>query len=129
MFTKVTHMTVIVNNQDDALRFYTEKLGFKVHTDEMFGGMRWLTINLASDKNFELALMLAETPEDKAVVGKQGGSKPFFNLETDDCRKDYEILSKHGVKFLEGPQEHPWGIGASFEDLYGNVIYMCQTPR
>lgn len=128
MLKKVTHLTVFVNNQDEALKFYTEKLGFTVHTDAPMDGLRWLTLCLADQKDFELAIMQAETPQEKALVGKQGGDKPLFCVESTDCKKDYEKLSGLGVAFESKPQEEPWGISASFKDLYGNHIYMCQ-PR
>lgn len=128
MLTKITHVTLFVSNQDEALRFYTEKLGFKLNTDEKFGDMRWLTVNLPDQKEFELVLMAATTPEEKAVVGKQGGAKPLFSLGTSDCKKDYEKLKGLGVKFTSEPKEEPWGISASFQDLDGNNIYMCQMP-
>ncbi len=127
MFKSITHFTLFVTDQNKALAFYKDTLGFKLHTDEKFGNMRWLTLNLPGQKDLELVLMLAETPEEKALVGKQAASKPFFNIDTDNCQKDYDALVKKGVTFLEKPEKHPWGIGTSFKDLYGNVIYMCQT--
>lgn len=127
MITKVTHLTLFVNNQDEALTFYTEKLGFKVHTDAMFGpDFRWLTLCPAQQPDFEVAVILAQTPEEKALVGKQAAGKPLFSLETNDCKKDYETLLAHGVKSAQEPKEEPWGISAAFFDMAGNLIYMCQ---
>lgn len=127
MIANISHLTLFVTNQDEALKFYTEKVGFKVHTDAMFGeNFRWLTLNLPNQNDFELVLMPVETPEEKALVGKQGAKKPFFSLATTDCKADYERLTKLGVKFSQKPTEEPWGISAGFEDLYGNSIYMCQ---
>ena len=128
MLTKITHLTLFVSNQDEALRFYTEKLGFKVHTDHMLGSFRWLTLNLPGQKDVELVLMLGETPEEKALVGKQGGSKPFLSLETDNLKKDYDELTKRGVHFVDTPKEEPWGMSATLKDLYGNMLYLCQPP-
>src|SRR5579862_9253829 len=129
MITKITHLTLFVTSQDDALAFYT-KLGFQVHSDAMFGdNMRWLTLNLPDQADFELALMPAETAEEKALVGKQGAKKPFFCFATTDCKKDYELLKSKGVKFQQEPNEEPWGISAGFEDLYGNALYMCQEIK
>jgi catechol 2,3-dioxygenase-like lactoylglutathione lyase family enzyme len=127
MITKVTHLTLFVTNQDNALKFYTESLGFKVHTDAMFGpDFRWLTICPPEQPDFEIAILKAETPEEKALVGKQGAGKPFFSLATTDCRKDFELLSSRGVKFAQEPKVEEWGISAAFQDLEGNMIYMCQ---
>ena len=125
MFTKITHITLFVTNQDDALNFY-KKLGFEVHTDANFGEMRWLTICLPSQKDMEVALIKAENETEKALVGKQAATKPLLSLESNNCQKDYEILSNAGVKFLEKPAEQPWGISTALQDLYGNMIYICQ---
>src|SRR3989304_4171152 len=105
MFTKITHITMFVHNQDEALAFY-QKLGFVVHTDAMFGPMRWLTLHLPEQKDTELVLMLAETAQEKALVGAQGALKPFISFETTDCQKDYERLKVAGVKFTEEPAKH-----------------------
>src|SRR5438105_2350383 len=126
MITKITHLSIFVTNQDEALQFY-KKLGFSLHTDEQFGDLRWLTLCLPQQSDVEIALILAATPEEKALVGKQAASKPLFSVETDDCKRDYEILKAHGVTFLEAPAEQPWGISTALKDLYGNTIYMCQT--
>lgn len=130
MLTKITHFSLFVLNQDEAKNFYTEKLGFKVHTDAVFGASRWLTLHLPKQHDVELAIILAESAEEKALVGKQACSKPLFSLETSDCKKDYESLSKHGVQFIGIPEEQPWGISVSLKDLYGNLIYVCQhSPK
>lgn len=125
MLTKVTHLTLFVIDQDAALDFY-KKIGFEVHTDADFDGFRWLTMCLPEQKDFEFALIKAETPEEQALVGKQAGEKPLFNLETNDCRNDYERLKGVGVTFIEEPAEQPWGVSAAFNDVSGNVIYMCE---
>lgn len=126
MITKVSHLTLFVHNQDEALQFYTHNLGFKVHTDAQFGPMRWLTIHPAQQPDFEIALLLATTAEEKALVGKQAALKPFISLETTDCKADYEQLKALGVEFMDTPTEQPWGISVACKDLYGNMIYMCQ---
>ncbi len=126
MFTKITHITLFVHDQNEALEFYTKKLGFKIHTDANFEGFRWLTLNLAEQPEFELVLMPATTQEEKDLVGKQGADKPLINLETSNCYRDFQVLSNAGVKFIQEPKDEPWGISACFVDLYGNNIYMCQ---
>lgn len=125
MFTKITHLTLFVHNQDDALSFY-KKLGFSIHTDAQFGATRWLTLHLPEQKDVELVLMQAETEPEKALVGKQGAAKPFITLESTDCYKDYEKLKASGIQFTEEPAKQPWGISVGFNDLYGNSIYICQ---
>jgi predicted enzyme related to lactoylglutathione lyase len=126
MLIKITHLTLFVNNQEKALAFY-QKLGFIVHTDAQFGPMRWLTLHLPNDKNFELVLMLAEDDFEKALVGKQGGNKPFFSLETDDCKGDYERLKNAGVTFVQEPKDEQWGTSTACLDSEGNAIYIVQS--
>lgn len=129
MITRITHLSLFVKSQDDALKFYTEKLGFKVHTDAASNGIRWLTLNPASQPDFEIAIMAAENKEEEDLVGKQGAKKPLICVASNDCKKDYEELSKKGVKFLGAPEQQPWGIAVSFEDLYGNIIYMVEAAK
>ncbi len=128
MFTKITHITLFVHDQDAALDFY-KKLGFSVHTDATFGSMRWLTLNLPGHKDMELVLMKAETDTEKALVGKQAADKPFISFESNDAHKDYERLKALNIQGLEKPEAQPWGISFGFKDLYGNAIYVCQPNQ
>lgn len=129
MITNISHITLFTNSQENSLAFYTEKLGFKVHTDAQFGAMRWLTLCAPNQPNMELVLMLAETPEEKILVGKQGAHKPFLSLQSSDCIGDYERLRKAGVVFLDEPKHEPWGISVTLKDIDGNMIYMCQPSE
>lgn len=127
MITKITNITLFVNNQDDALNFYSNILGFKIHTDAIMGkGFRWLTICLKNQPDVEIALMPASTPEEKALVGKQAASIPLLCLQTDDCKKDYDLLKAKGVVFIDEPKEESWGISATCKDLYGNLLFINQ---
>lgn len=126
MISKITHLTLLVHDQDEALSFYTEKLNFKKHTDVYFGPDRWLTICTQEQPNFELALMVAQDDE-KNVVGRQSGTKPFFALETTNCYADYQLFSSRGVMFLTEPKDEVWGISALFKDLYGNILLLNQS--
>ena len=125
MITKLTHGTVFVHDQNEALAFY-QKLGFGVHTDVTFDGFRWLTLNLPEQPEVEVALLPALNEEEKALVGKQCAKKPLLSLESSDCQKDYDRLSELGITFVEKPAEQPWGISAMMTDLYGNLLYLCQ---
>lgn len=127
MLTHITHITLFVADQAEALAWYM-KLGFVVHTDVQFGESRWLTISFPDQKTLEVALVLALTDDEKKLVGKQGVSdKPVMSFETTNCRGDYEQLQQQGVSFVEAPVEHPWGVAVAFFDLYGNMLYMCQS--
>jgi hypothetical protein len=71
---------------------------------------------------------LAETDEDRALVGKQGGSQPLSRIVTDDCMTEYRLMKNAGVKFHGEPKVEPYGTGVTLEDLYGHKIYMNQEP-
>lgn len=125
MLGKVTHLTIFVQNQDEALDFYTNKMGYRLHTDASFGDTRWLTVCPQGEDDFEIALILAKG-EAKAIVGKQSAAEPLAAFYTDDCEKTYVEMKKNGVKFLSEPKKEDWGTGALFEDLYGNKFYLNQ---
>jgi catechol 2,3-dioxygenase-like lactoylglutathione lyase family enzyme len=127
MIKKMTHITILVKDQDQALKFYTEKLGFEIHTDaKMEDGTRWLTLVLPGQIDLEFSLLKPETKEGLDQVGKQGGVYGIGIFETDDCNKTYELLKARGVDFIGEPTEEPWGIGVTFKDLYGNQFYLNQ---
>lgn len=125
VITRVSHFTLLVSNQDEALAYYRDKLGFKIHTDAMFGELRWLTISPELDPHFEIALMLPG-PENEGFVGKQAGSYPLLAFETKDCVATYNALKAKGIVFNGEPKTESWGTGVSFNDLYGNMIYLSQ---
>ncbi len=125
---KVKIISVLVFDQDAAIEFYTRKLGFELREDKPFGESRWVTISLPKNTDLTLALELAKTADDKAIVGKQAGSHAFLGLDTADCMGDYKRMKTLGVKFLGEPQSGPWGTGVQSEDLYGNKIFISQEP-
>jgi catechol 2,3-dioxygenase-like lactoylglutathione lyase family enzyme len=125
---RVKIITVLVLDQDAAIEFYTRKLGFELREDKSFGESRWFTISLPKNSDLTLALELAKTADDKAIVGKQGGSHAFLGLDTSDCVGDYTRMKPLGVKFLGEPQSGPSGTGLHRKDLYGNKIFMSQEP-
>jgi catechol 2,3-dioxygenase-like lactoylglutathione lyase family enzyme len=126
MITHVTHVTIWVKNQDDALKFYRDQLGFKVITDDAttIPNYRWLTIAPPQQTNLEIALNLATTPEQLAGVGKQG----IFVLASTDVQADYAALKAKDVKIQSGLNVNPWGSDFIFEDLYGNDFNVVQPP-
>jgi catechol 2,3-dioxygenase-like lactoylglutathione lyase family enzyme len=136
MIRRLSHATIFVTNQDEALEFYREKLGFKVHTDAMVGEhFRWLTIGTNDQPDFELILMepkpgmlmdeeTAQTVRSLVAKGVLGAG--VFN--TDDCRGTYEELKAKGVQFLSEPTERPYGVEAVFKDNSGNWFSLTE-PR
>jgi uncharacterized glyoxalase superfamily protein PhnB len=123
---RISLLNVLVKNQDSAIEFYTRKLGFAVMEDVPFGPKRWVTIRLPDDPVLSIALNLAESEQDLALVGKQAGSQPLFSLATDDCLAEYRRMKKAGVTFQGEPEVQPYGTGVLLDDLYGNKIYLNQ---
>jgi catechol 2,3-dioxygenase-like lactoylglutathione lyase family enzyme len=134
MIRKMSHATIFVNNQDEALEFYRDKLGFQVHTDAKVGeDFRWLTLNVPDQPDFEIVLMEPkpgmlmdeETARQlRAIMDKGVLGAGVFN--TDDCRKTYEELKGKGVEFLSEPAERHYGIEVVFKDNSGNWFSLTQ---
>jgi catechol 2,3-dioxygenase-like lactoylglutathione lyase family enzyme len=125
---RLSLLGVYVKDQDAAIEFYTNKLGFVLVEDVPFGRQRWVTLRLPDDDVVSISLNLAQTDADRALVGHQGGSQPYFGIVTDDCIREYRSMKSAGVTFHGEPQVQPYGTGVTLEDLYGNKIYMNQEP-
>ena len=127
----IRHITLLVRDVDEALKFYTEKLGFvkRLDTKVWFDTVRWVTISFKDQPDVELTLVLADTEEKEMAVGKQTGEHIFLTIRTDNFDQDYNDLKSKGVNFMTHPEEREWGIDAVFEDLYGNLIDLIQPPE
>ncbi|MCL4429203.1 MAG: VOC family protein [Chloroflexi bacterium] len=123
---KIGHITLLVKDQDEALKFYTETLGFQKRQDLPLGNMRWVTVSPKGQTDLELTFVVADSEEKRKSMGKQAGDHVFLTLETDDCRKEYKALKAKGVKFYGKPEVQAWGIDVVFEDLYGNLLDLVQ---
>jgi uncharacterized glyoxalase superfamily protein PhnB len=115
---KVAIVTVAVADQDEALRWFTEKLGFVKRMDWPGSNTRFLTVS--TEEQPDLQLVLASWFPDH--VGKNA---PIV-LHTADCRQTFELLKQRGVEFTNAPEAKPWGIQAVFKDLYGNSYALVQ---
>ena len=120
--------SLLVKDYDEAISFYSGKLGFVVAEDVPMGPDRWVTIALPNSHETVFALHVAKSDSDLALVGKQGGSFPFLGITTNDCLRDYQRLKALGVKFQGEPEVRPYGTGVMLEDLYGNKIFLNQEP-
>ena len=137
MISRMSHATIFVNNQDEALAFYRDKLGFQLHTDAMVGpDFRWLTINAPNQPDFEIILMepkagmLMDEPtanQLREIMNKGVLGAGAFN--TDDCRGTYEEMKSKGVVFVSEPAERPYGIEAVFKDNSGNWFSLTQPSE
>jgi len=121
---RVTLVKLLVNDQDEALEFYTKKLGFAVAEDSRLGDYRWLLVRLPDNEQFCINLDIANTADRKALVGRQAADAPLFSIETDDCMSEYIALRERGVEFEGEPEVRPYGTGVLMKDLYGNKIYL-----
>jgi len=128
-----------VHDQEEALAFYTQKLGFEVRVDATLpelGNFRWLTVGPVGQPDVAIALMAIpgapvfddETAEQVRTVMAKGAAGTIF-LSTDDCRATYEELKGRGVQFIEPPHETPYGIDSSFRDPSGNHIRLAQLSE
>ena len=126
-----------VDDQDEALAFYTSKLGMEVRSDvtlpEM-GDFRWLTVGPADQPDIAIVLMAipgapvmdAQTQQQVRELMSKGFAGTVF-LTTEDVRADYEELKARGIEFTEVPEERPYGIDSAFRDPSGNHIRLTQV--
>ena len=133
---KIANAQLWVQDQDEALAFYTDKVGMEVRADVTvpeLGNFRWLTVGLAG-QDVSIVLMAipgppvmdAETTEQVRTLTAKGFAGTIF-LTTDDCQASYEELKDRGVDFVEEPEERPYGIDSAFHDPSGNNIRLTQV--
>jgi predicted enzyme related to lactoylglutathione lyase len=134
---KITNAQLWVHDQDEALAFYTEKVGMEVRADVTvpeLGNFRWLTVSPPGQADVSIVLMAipgppvmdAETAEQvKTLMGKGFAGTVF--LTTDDVQASYEELKGRGVDFVEEPEERPYGIDSAFRDPSGNNFRLTQV--
>ena len=136
MLTNLNTVQVWVHDQDEALAFYTEKLGLELRDDVTvpeLGDFRWLTVGVPGQDNVSITLMAVpgapvfdeETRQQIVSLMAKGAASGLF-FATDDCQKTYEELKARGVEFTQEPTEQPYGIDAGFRDPSGNHARMMQ---
>jgi predicted enzyme related to lactoylglutathione lyase len=134
---RISTAQVWVHDQDEALAFYTQKLGMEVRSDASLpemGDFRWLTVGPAGQEDVAIVLMAIpgppvmdeETAHEVRVLMAKGFAGTVF-LTTDDCQASYEELKGRGVEFTEAPEERPYGIDAGFRDPSGNSFRLTQV--
>ena len=124
-----------VRDQDEALAFYVDKLGFRVHTDVKNGDYRWLTVQHPEQPSFQLGLLTPGPPVHdeataqalRAIVAK--GAMPPLVLSVDDCHAAYDRMRSRGVEFTQQPEERFGTVDAGFRDPSGNGWKMIETRR
>jgi predicted enzyme related to lactoylglutathione lyase len=133
---RIASAQVWVHDQDEALAFYTQRLGMEVRADVTLPEMnfRWLTVGPAGQPDVSIVLMAipgppvmdAETAEQVRALMAKGFAGTIF-LTTDDCHAAYEALRARGVEFVDPPEERPYGIDSSFRDPSGNHMRLTQV--
>jgi catechol 2,3-dioxygenase-like lactoylglutathione lyase family enzyme len=117
----IASVTLLVRDYDDAIAFFTQKLGFSLAEDTPLEEQkRWVRVVPPQTTGTSLLLAKASTPAQLAAVGRQAGERVFLFLHTDDLQRDYTAMREAGVNFHEAPRRENYGTVAVFEDLYGN---------
>ena len=122
MKQQIAQIALVVNDYDEAIKFYTEKLNFTLVEDTVLSATkRWVLVKPKNSDGCGLLLAKAVTEEQKSRVGNQTGGRVFLFLFTDDFWRDYNKMLAEGIKFIREPAEEEYGIVTVFEDLYGNL--------
>ena len=122
MHQKLALISLVVNDYDEAIQFYTEKLNFDLVEDtEMSPSKRWVIVAPKGSQGCSLLLAKAANEEQQSRVGNQTGGRVFLFLYTDDFWRDYQLMLEKGVEFTEKPREEVYGTVVVFKDLYGNL--------
>ena len=125
----LAHVTLVVRDYDEAIAFYTEKLGFTLVEDTKLNrDKRWVLVAPPGSNTTRLLLAKADGAAQEKVIGNQTGGRVFLFLYTDDFDRDYSSMRATGVSFLEAPRDEVYGRVAVLEDLYGNKFDLLE-PR
>lgn len=122
MKQRLAHIAVVVDDYDEAIRFYTEKLHFNLVEDSRLSeSKRWVLVRPKGSNECCLLLAKAANEEQKSRVGNQTGGRVFLFLHTDDFERDYRNLLDNQIEIVRTPQKEEYGTVAVFKDLYGNL--------
>ena len=118
----IAHIALVVKDYDEAISFYTEKLGFDLIEDtKMNETKRWVVISPRGSNSCKLLLAKAANAEQLSRVGNQTGGRVFLFLYTNNFQKNYDAYRSKGIEFVRGPSRESYGTVAVFKDLYGNL--------
>lgn len=128
MNRRIALTTLVVADYDEAIAWYTGKLGFQLLEDLDQGHKRWVVVGPSDGSAAALLLARASNDEQRSRIGNQTGGRVGFFLNTDDFRRDHAAMLAAGVEFLEAPREEPYATVVVFRDLYGNTWDLLE-PR
>lgn len=122
MIQRLAHIAIVVNNYDEAIEFYTEKLHFDLIEDtQLSETKRWVLVKPKGQDGCCLLLAKAANEEQRSRVGNQTGGRVFLFLHTDDFERDFKNLIDNKVEIVRQPSKEEYGTVAVFKDLYGNL--------
>ena len=127
----IVHVALVVRDYDEAIEFYTNKLGFTLLEDtyQPEQDKRWVVVAPPGSQGTTLLLARASNPEQATFIGNQSGGRVFLFLNTDDFWRDYKDFASRGVKFVRAPKEEEYGTVAVFQDLYGNLWDLLELKK
>jgi catechol 2,3-dioxygenase-like lactoylglutathione lyase family enzyme len=118
----IAHIALVVDDYDEAIKFYTQKLNFNLIEDTVLSETkRWVLVAPGGSSECKLLLAKAANDEQKRHVGNQTGGRVFLFLHTDNFERDYHDLKAKGIEFVRQPAKESYGTVAVFRDLYGNL--------
>ena len=128
MKQSIIHISLVVDDYDDALDFYINKLHFELVEDtyQPEQDKRWVVVSPPGTDGVALLLAKASKPEQRPFIGNQAGGRVFLFLRTDDFWRDFNSMKEKGIHFVREPSEQDYGTVAVFEDLYGNLWDLLQ---
>lgn len=131
MIQSIVHIALVVNDYDEAIEFYTQKLHFTLVEDiyQPEQDKRWVVVSPPGSAGTTLLLARASKPEQEPFVGNQAGGRVFLFLNTDDFWRDYRDMKEKGIEFVREPKEDSYGTVAVFKDLYGNLWDLLQLKE
>jgi catechol 2,3-dioxygenase-like lactoylglutathione lyase family enzyme len=126
----ITHIALVVDDYDDAIKFYTEKLNFVLIEDTILSETkRWVLVSPKGSSECCLLLAKAANEEQKTRIGNQAGGRVFLFLRTDDLWRDYKNMLEKGISFAREPKVEEYGTVAVFRDLYGNLWDLIELQK
>lgn len=130
MKQRLAHIAIVVDDYDEAIKFYTEKLHFNLVEDTRLGdSKRWVLVRPKGSNECCLLLAKAANEEQKSRVGNQAGGRVFLFLHTDNFERDYQNLLDNQIEIVRPPQKEVYGTVAVFRDLYGNLWDMIEPAE
>jgi catechol 2,3-dioxygenase-like lactoylglutathione lyase family enzyme len=130
MKQSIAHIALVVDDYDEAINFYTEKLNFTLIEDSVLSATkRWVLVAPKGSEGCCLLLAKGVGEEQRSRIGNQTGGRVFLFLKTDDFWRDYKNMQSQGIHFVREPKNEEYGTVAVFEDLYGNLWDLVEFKK